>query len=96
MINKKYNKAFPVDNLSEIQQKLFGFDEFDHGKVKKVKSKNRCKSNYIQSQFDVRDYKDPEIIVSEEYQNKYYFDEDGVLSTLNPLCPHCHSRKVTQ
>ena len=96
MINKKYNKAFPVYNLSEIQQKLFGFDEFDHGKVKKVKSKNRCKSNYIQSQFDVRDYKDPEIIVSEEYQNKYYFDENGVLSTLNPLCPHCHSRKVTQ
>ena len=54
------------------------------------------KSNDFQSTFDVGDYKDPEIKISDEFSNKYYIDENGIISSINPICPHCNSRKVVQ
>ncbi len=82
--------------MLEVQQKLFGFDDFDHGKRKKSKRKNLRKSNEFQSKFDVGDYKDPEIKIAEKYRTKYYIDENGVISSINPICPNCNSRKVTR
>lgn len=96
MFFKKSNKAFSIHNVLEVQQKLFGFNDFDHGNRKNRKKKTLRKSKNIQSKFDVGDYKDPEIKISEKYSNKYYIDENGVLGSINPFCPHCHSRKVTQ
>ena len=96
MLHEKNNKALPINNVLEVQQKLFGFDDFDHGKRKNRKRRNLRKSNDVQFKFNVGDYKDPEIKIADEYRTKYYIDEDGVIGSLNPICPHCNSRKVTQ
>ncbi len=64
MFFKKSNKAFSIHNVLEVQQKLFGFDDFDHGNRKNRKKKTLRKSKNIQSKFDVGDYKDPEIKIS--------------------------------
>ena len=62
MLLEKNNKALPINNVLEVQQKLFGFDDFDHGKRKNRRKRNLKKSNDFQFKFDVGDYKDPEII----------------------------------
>ena len=96
MLLEKNNKALPINNVLEVQQMLFGFDDFDHGKRKNRKKRNFRKSNDFQFKFDIGDYKDPEIKITDEYRTKYYIDENGVIGSLNPICPHCNSRKVTQ
>ena len=35
MVFKKNNKALPINNVLDVQQKLFGFENFNHGKAKK-------------------------------------------------------------
>ena len=96
MYPKNNNKAFPIKGLSDVQQKLFGFENFDHGKANKKISEKRSKAEDIQTQFDVGDYKDPEIILPKEYKTKYFLDENGVLGSLNPVCSHCNSRNIVQ
>lgn len=96
MFTKKVNKASLVNNISEVQQKLFAFENYDHGVQKKKKRKNVSKVNDIQSKLDVGDYKDPEIKISDEYSSKVFMDENGVINCINPICPHCNSRKVIQ
>ena len=96
MLLEKNNKALPINNVLEVQEKLFGFDDFDHGKRKNRKRRNRRKSNDFQFKFDVGNYKDPKIKIAEEYRTKYYIDENGVIGSLNTICPHCNSRKVIQ
>ena len=96
MFLEKSNKAFSIHNVSEVQQKLCGFDDFNHGNRKNRKRKNPRKTNNVQSKFDVGDYKDPKIKISEKYSNKYYIDENGVLGSINPRCPHCKSININQ
>ena len=96
MFEKKLNKASSINNISEVQQKLFGFEDFDHGVLKNRKRKKVSKLRYIQSKFDVGDYKDPIIKISDEYSSRYFMDENGVINSVNPICPHCNSRKVIQ
>ncbi len=96
MLFEKNNKALPINNVLEVQQKLFGFDDFDYGKRKNRRKRNFRKSNDFQFKFDVGDYKDPEIKIADEYRTKYYIDENRVIGSLNPICPHCNSQKVTQ
>ena len=96
MVFKKNNKALPINNVLDVQQKLFGFENFNHGKAKKRNSKTRSRTKETQSKFDVGDYKDPQLRISDEYTNKYYIDEDGIVGSLNPICPKCNSRKVTK
>ena len=96
MFLEKNNKAFPINNVLEVQQKLFGFDDFDHGKRKNRRKRNLRKSNDFQFKFDIGDYKDPEIKIADKYRTKYYIDENGVIGSLNPICLHCNSRKVIQ
>lgn len=96
MLLENNNKALPINNVLEVQEKLFGFDDFDHGKRKNRKRRNRRKSNDFQFKFDIGDYKDPKIKITEEYRTKYYIDENGVMGSLNTICPHCNSRKVIQ
>ena len=94
MFQKKLNKASMVNSISEVQQKLFDFENSNHGERKNRKRKNVRKMNNIQSELDIGDYKNPKIKISDEYTNKYFMDEYGVISSLNPICPHCNSRKV--
>ena len=96
MLLKNNNKALPINNVLDVQQKLFGFENFDHGKAKKRKNKTRSRKNKNQSKFHVGKYKDPELIISEDYTSKYYIDENGIIGCLNPICPNCNSRKVTK
>ena len=96
MLLKNNNKALPINNVLDVQQKLFGFENFDHGSSKKRKNKNRRQKKENQSKFHVGKYKDPELIISEEYTSKYYIDENGIIGCLNPICPNCNSRKVTK
>lgn len=96
MLLKNNNKALPINNVLDVQQKLFGFESFDHGKAKKRKNKTRSQKDENQSKFHVGEYKDPELIISEEYTSKYYIDENGIIGCLNPICPNCNSRKVTK
>ena len=96
MLVEKNNKALPINNVLEVQQKLFGFGDFDHGKRKNRRKRNLKKSNDFQFKFDVGDYKDPEIKITDEYHTKYYINENGIIGSLNPICPHCNSRKVIQ
>ena len=42
-----------VNSISEVQQKLFGFENFNHGERKNRKRKNVRKMNNIQSELDV-------------------------------------------
>ena len=94
MFPKKNKKVLPINNVSEVQQKLFGFDDYCHGNQKKRKLKNSSRTEKIQSQLDVGDYTNPKIIISDEYNAKYSIDENGILNWLNPIYPHCHSHKV--
>ena len=96
MLLKKNNKALPINNVFDVQQKLFGFENFNHGKAKKRNKRNQRRSNEKQSKLHVGEYKDPELIISDEYTSKYYIDENGIIGCLNPICPHCNSRKVTK
>ena len=96
MFRKKINKVLPINNVLEVQQKLYCFDDFDHGKRKNRKEKDPGKSINFQSKFDMGDYKDPEIKIVDEYRSKYYMDDNGVIQSLNPICPHCNSLKVTR
>ena len=93
---KNNNKALPINNVLDVQQKLFGFENFDHGKARKRKNRIRSRTKENQSKFYVGKYKDPELIISEEYTSKYYIDENGIIGCLNPICPNCNSRKVTK
>ena len=96
MLLKNNNKALPINNVLDVQQKLFGFENFNHGKAKKRKKRICGRKKESQSTFDVGKYKDPELIISDEYVSKYYIDENGVIGSLNPICPHCKSRNVTK
>ena len=96
MLLKNNNKALPINNVLDVQQKLFGFENFDYGSSKKRKNKNRRQKKENQFKFHVGKYKDPELIISEEYTNKYYIDENGIIGCLNPICPNCNSRKVNK
>ena len=82
MLLKNNNKALPINNVLDIQQKLFGFENFDHGKAKKRKNKIHSRNKENQSKFHVGKYKDPEPIISEEYTSKYYIDENGIVLIL--------------
>lgn len=79
-----FNKNFPV--LKTLVTEV----------LKKRKNKNRRQKIENQSKFHVGKYKDPELIISEEYTSKYYIDENGIIGCLNPICPNCNSRKVTK
>ena len=92
---KKNNKVLPIHNVSEVQQKLFDFDDFDHGSRKKKKNKKSSKKYDTQSKLDMGDYKDPVIKISDEYSNKFFIDENNIIHSINPVCPHCKSRKVS-
>lgn len=94
MIRKNNNKVLSILNLLEVQQKFFGFDDFDHKTRKRAVRKNSNKSNEIQSKLDVGDYNDPKIILSEEYDSKYYIDEHDIVGNINPICPYCNSRNI--
>lgn len=96
MLLKNNNKALPINNVLDVQQKLFGFENFDHGRAKKRKNRKCSRTKENQSTFQVGTYKDPELIISDEYINKYYIDENNVIGSLNSICPHCKSRKVTK
>ena len=96
MLLKNNNKALPINNVLDVQQKLFGFENFDHGKAKNRKRKNNSRTKDKQSKFYVGEYKDPELIISDKYSSKYYIDEKGIIGCLNPVCPHCNSRNVTK
>ena len=96
MLLKNNNKALPINNVLDVQQKLFGFENFDCGKAKKRKKRTCGRKKESQSTFYVGKYNDPELIISDEYVSKYYIDENGVIGSLNPICPHCKSRKVTK
>ena len=96
MLLKNNNKALPINNVLDVQQKLFGFENVDSGKAKKRKKKTCGRKKEKQSTFYVGKYKDPELIISDEYAIKYYIDENMVIGSLNPVCPHCKSRKVTK
>ncbi|MBR1611614.1 MAG: hypothetical protein IJ672_09095 [Methanobrevibacter sp.] len=96
MLLKNNNKALPINNVLEVQQKLFGFENVDSGKAKKRKKKTCSRKKEKQSTFHVGKYKDPKLIISDKYTNKYYIDENMVIGSLNPVCPHCKSRKVTK
>ena len=94
MFEKNSNKVLPINILLDVQQKLFGSEDFKHGNTKKRKNK-KYKSKYeIQSKFDLKDYNDPEIKLKDEYNNRYFIEENGTLGIINPICPHCKSRKV--
>ncbi len=45
MLLEKNNKALPINNVLEVQQKLLGFDDFDYGKRKNRRKRNFRKSN---------------------------------------------------
>ncbi|WP_407379167.1 hypothetical protein [Methanobrevibacter sp.] len=59
MLTKNNNKALPINNVLDVQQKLFGFENFDHGKAKKRKKRTCGRKKENQSTFDVGKYKDP-------------------------------------
>ena len=82
MLLEKNNKALPINNVLEVQQKLFGFGDFDHGKRKNRRKRNLKKSNDFQFKFDVGDYKDPEIKITDEYHTKYYINENETSYTV--------------
>ena len=94
MIRKNKNKLLPIRNVSEVQEKLFAFDDSDQGKRNNRYEKSLQNSNDYQSKIDVGDYKNPEIKISDEFTNKYFMYENGVISSLNPVCPNCNSHKV--
>ena len=96
MLLKNNNKALPINNVLDVQQKLFGFENFNHGKAKKRKNKTCCRTNEKQFKFHVGKYKDPELAISDEYSSKYYIDENNIIGCLNPICPNCNSRKITK
>ena len=96
MLLKNNNKALPINNVLDVQQKLFGFENFDHGKAKNRKRKNYSRTKDKQSKFYFGEYKDPELVISDKYSSKYYIDEKGIIGCLNPVCPHCNSRNVTK
>jgi len=70
MLLKNNNKALPINNVLDVQQKLFGFENFDHGKAKKRKKKTRSRKKENKSKFAVGNYNDPELIISDEYSSK--------------------------
>ena len=72
MLEKNNIKVFPINSVLEVQQKLFCYEDFDQRKYKNRRRKNSKKSTDFQSTFDVGDYKDPEIKISDEFSNKYY------------------------
>ena len=94
MFHEKNKKVLPINNVSDVQLKLYGFDDYSHGNQKKRKIKNSSRTKNIQSQFDVGEYTDSKIIISDEYSVKYSIDENGILNWINPVCPHCHTNKV--
>ena len=96
MLLKNNNKALPINNVLDVQQKLFGFENFNHGKAKKRKNKTCRRTNEKQFKFHVGKYKDPELAISDEYSSKYYIDENNIIGCLNPICPNCNSRKITK
>ena len=96
MLLKNNNKSLPINNVLDVQQKLFGFENFDHGKAKKRKKITSIRKKENQSKFAVGNYNDSELIISDEYSSKFYIDENKVISSLNPICPKCNSRKVTK
>ena len=80
--------------MLEVQQKLFDFDDFDYGSRKKRKNKKCSKKSDSQSKLDMGDYKDPVIKISDEHSNKLFVDEKNIIHSINPVYPHCKSRKV--
>ena len=50
----------------DVQQKLFGFENFNRGKAKKRNSKTRSRTKEQQSKFDVGDYNDPQLRISDD------------------------------
>ena len=70
MIQKNNNKVLPINSVLEVQQKLFGFEDFNQRKRKNRRRKNRRRSNDSQSKFDVGNYNDPKIRISDEFSNK--------------------------
>ena len=82
MIQKNNNKVLPINSVLEVQQKLFDFEDFDQRKSKTRRRRTHRKSNDFQSKFDVGEYKDPEIKISDKFSNKYYMDENGVIGSL--------------
>lgn len=94
MFDKKHNKVLPIKSISEVQLKLFDFDNYNHENQKNRKVKNDSRTKNIQSQLDVGDYNDPKIIISDKYRAKYSIDENGILNWINPICPYCNSHKV--
>lgn len=75
MLLKNNNKALPINNVLDVKQKLFGFENFDHGKAKKRKRKTCSRTKENQATFSVGKYKEPKLIISDKYINKYYIDE---------------------
>ena len=45
MLLKNNNKALPINNVLDVQQKLYGFENFDHGSSKKKIADKRKKTN---------------------------------------------------
>lgn len=96
MFSKTNNKALPILNVSEVQQKLFDFDDSGRENRNNGQRNDLRKSNDFQSKLDVGNYKHPEIKISDEYANKYFMDENGIIHSLNPICPHCNSHNVVK
>ena len=96
MIKKNKNKVLSVDNVSEVQLKLYCFDEYRHGERKNRKNKNRDKKENIQSKLDVGDFVHPEIEISDDYTAKFFIDENRILNCINPVCPDCKSNNIVK
>lgn len=71
MLLKNNNKALPINNVLDVQQKLFGFENFNHEKARKRKNRTCSRTKDKQSTFNVGTYKDPELIISDKYASKY-------------------------
>ena len=75
MFRKNKNKVLSIDNVSEVQLKLLGFDEYIHGEQKNRVNKSSGRKENVQSKLDVGNFVHPEIELSDDYAAKYFIDE---------------------
>ena len=94
MFKKSKNKVPHIKGIVDVQQVFFGDEDFKKEKSIKKSVEKENKPRYTQSVLDVGDYNEPKVKFFTKNTNKYYIDENLVISELDPFCPICNRNRV--